>query len=260
MPPKYKTEYIDYIDGSTTCEGFVAYNESAAEPRPCVLISHAWSGQSDSERRIASKLAESGYVGFALDNYGKGKRGSSPEENTALMQPFMNDRKALRTRLLAGVTAAENAPNVDKTRIAAIGFCFGGLCAIDLARSADRRIKGVVSFHGLLGAPEIGEQEAISAKVLILHGWDDPMATPQNVVEIGKELTSAKADWQLLAFGQTMHAFMNPAANAPQSGLLYNERSAGRAWQAMQNFLEELFAPAGNARAGSPLGESARIG
>ncbi|MBX9692407.1 MAG: dienelactone hydrolase family protein [Cyanobacteria bacterium] len=238
------TEFLDYQDSSTTCEAFVALDDSSKAKRPCVLISHAWAGQSDGERDNAKKIAELGYVGFCLDNYGKGKRGSSMEENAKLMQPFVDDRQMLRTRLLAGVTAAAAHPQVDADRIAAIGYCFGGLCVLDLARSADPRVKGVVSFHGLFSPPNLGTQKHISAKVLILHGYDDPMATPTNMVEVATELTSAKADWQIHAYGQTMHAFTNPIANMPENGILYNESAAHRSWQAMSNFLEELFVKA----------------
>lgn len=235
------SEYIDYTDGSTTCEAYVASDNSSNQKRPCVLISHAWAGQTDFEREKADKLASMGYVGFALDNYGKGKRGNSMEENAQLMQPFVDDRAMLLKRLLAGVTAAEKHPLVDPKRIAAIGYCFGGLCVLDLARSSDERVKGVVSFHGLFGKPNIGAQGKISAKVLMLHGYADPMAKPESVVEIGKELSDAGADWQLTAYGHVVHAFTNPEANMPENGIKYDECADRRSWQAMQNFLQEIF-------------------
>ncbi len=236
------SEFIDYQDSSTTCEASVAFDDSTKDKRPCVLISHAWGGQSDGERDIAKKIAELGYVGFCLDNYGKGKRGSNMEENSKLMQPCLDDRQMLLNRLLAGVSAAASHPLVDADRIAAIGYCFGGLCVLDLARSADPRVKGVVSFHGLFSPPNLGAQKKITAKVLILHGYDDPMATPTNMVEVATELTEAKADWQIHAYGGAMHAFSNPTANMPENGILYNEDAARRSWQAMTNFLEEVLA------------------
>lgn len=236
-----QSEYIDYQDGSTTCEAYAAHDGKSDARRPCVLISHAWAGQSDGEREVADRLAGLGYLAFALDNYGKGRRGTSMEENGKLMQPFIDDRKMLRDRLLSGLTAAQKHPLCDPERIAAIGYCFGGLCVLDLARSADPRVRGVVSFHGLFGSPGIGEQKPISAKVLILHGWDDPMATPDNVLEVTRELTAAGADWQLHAYGATVHAFSNPEANLPEHGILYKESAARRSWQAMKNFLEEIF-------------------
>ncbi|MBZ0187227.1 MAG: dienelactone hydrolase family protein [Candidatus Obscuribacterales bacterium] len=235
------SDYLDYKDGANTCEAYVAYNDANDAKRPCVLISHAWGGQSDGERTNADKLAQMGYLAFALDNYGKGRRGSTMEENSKLMQPFIDDRKMLLSRLLAGVSAASAHPMVDATRIAAIGYCFGGLCVLDLARSADPRIRGVVSFHGLFNPPNIGKQKEISAKVLILHGYDDPMATPENMVAVAKELTDAGADWQIHAYGHALHAFSNPGANMPENGILYDEKAARRSWEAMRYFLAEVF-------------------
>ena len=236
------TEYVEYKDGAVTCEGYVAYDGAAKSKRPGVLVSHAWGGQGKLERAKAEKLADLGYVGFALDLYGKGKRGASMEENAKLMQPFIDDRAMLRKRITAGLDALKKHPRVDAGRVGAIGFCFGGLCVLDLARSVPRDLKGVVSFHGLFHPPKLGPQLPITAKVLILHGYDDPMAKPDSVVAIAQELTQAKADWQLHAYGGTSHAFTNPEANSPDHGLLYNATADRRSWVAMKNFLEEALA------------------
>ena len=236
------TEYVEYKDGAVTCEGYVAYDGAAKSKRPGVLVSHAWGGQGKLERAKAEKLADLGYVGFALDLYGKGKRGASMEENAKLMQPFIDDRAMLRKRITAGLDALKKHPRVDAGRVGAIGFCFGGLCVLDLARSVPRDLKGVVSFHGLFHPPKLGPQPPITAKVLILHGYDDPMAKPDSVVAIAQELTQAKADWQLHAYGGTSHAFTNPEANSPDHGLLYNATADRRSWVAMKNFLEEALA------------------
>lgn len=251
------TELLEYADDKQICEAFVAYDATKKEKRPAVLICHAWGGQGTFEQDKAKKLAELGYVGFALDNYGKGKRGNSMEENGKLMQPFMDDRAMLRQRLLAGLSAARKHPMVSD-KIAVIGFCFGGLCALDLARVSGKRagatesnqssnndsymgVDGAVAFHGLFHPPAIGKQEEIAAKVLILHGYDDPMATPTDVLAIAKELTEAKADWQLHAYGHTSHAFTNPEVNMPENGLQYNATADKRSWQSMQNFLSEVL-------------------
>ena len=236
------TEYVEYKDGAVTCEGYVAHDGTAKSKRPGVLVSHAWGGQGKLERAKAEKLADLGYVGFALDLYGKGKRGASMEENAKLMQPFIDDRAMLRKRITAALDALKKHPRVDAGRVGAIGFCFGGLCVLDLARSVPRDLKGVVSFHGLFHPPKLGPQLPITAKVLILHGYDDPMAKPDSVVAIAQELTQAKADWQLHAYGGTSHAFTNPEANSPDHGLLYNATADRRSWVAMKNFLEEALA------------------
>jgi dienelactone hydrolase len=236
------TQYLDYTDGEITCEAYVAYDESRTSKRPCVLISHQWSGQSDVERKKAEELARLGYVGFAIDVYGKGVRGGLLDDNSSLIQPFLDDRAMLRRRILAGLAAAQKHPMVDPDNIGAIGYCFGGLCALDLARSAAPGVKGVVSFHGVLHLPNIGKQPRITAKVLILHGYDDPLAPPEDVLAIARELTDAKADWQLHAYGHTMHAFTAEGVDLPERGLKYNPAAAQRSWTAMKNFFDETLA------------------
>lgn len=231
---------VSYLDGDAVLEAFFAYDDAVSGRRPAVLINHAWGGRDDFVADKAKKLAELGYLGFALDMYGKGVRGSGPEENAGLMQPFMQDRRMLQRRMEAALAAVKLMPWADDGRIAAIGFCFGGLCALDLARSgAD--IKGVVSFHGLLGAPEHTQNNRIKAKVLALHGHDDPMAPVEQVIAFEQEMTRAGADWQLHVYGNTMHAFTNPMANDPGFGTVYQKDADRRSWQSMKNFLEEIF-------------------
>lgn len=231
---------IDYRDGETLLEGRLAWNEQVKGPRPGILIAHAWSGRSDYEDGKADALARLGYAAFALDLYGKGVRGGSPEENASLMQPFLDDRAMLQQRLLLSLDILRQQPEVDGSRVAAIGFCFGGLCVLDIARSgAD--LAGVVSFHGLFAAPENLRGSHARARILVLHGWDDPMAPPEAVMGLAAELTALGADWQLHAYGSTQHAFTNPAANDPVRGTVYDEVADRRSWQAMNNFLDELF-------------------
>jgi dienelactone hydrolase len=121
-----------------------------------------------------------------------------------------------------------------------MGYCFGGLCVLDLARSgAD--VLGVASFHGLFHKPGNTEGNKISAKVLVLHGWDDPMAKPAQVIELAEELTKSGADWQIHGYGNTLHAFTNPAANDPAHGTVYNADADRRSWQSLQLFLADIF-------------------
>ena len=148
-----RTRTVDYVDGDTTLEGLVAWDDAQTGTRPGVLVSHAWGGRSELEDGKAIQLAELGYVGLALDLYGKGVRGSSPAENSALMQPFLDDRQMLQTRLLKSLDALREQPEVDSANVAAIGFCFGGLCVLDIARTGEE-LRGVVSFHGLFSSPD----------------------------------------------------------------------------------------------------------
>ena len=236
-----KSQLVDYSDGDVALEGLLAWDDSVEGARPGVLVSHAWSGRSEFEDDKARALAELGYAAFALDLYGKGVRGSGPEENAALMQPFLDDRALLQRRLLQSLTTLRDQPQVDPNKVAAIGFCFGGLCVLDIARTGED-LAGVVSFHGLLGAPGNTDGNIVKAKVLALHGWNDPMATPDDVNALAAELTGMQADWQLHAYGNTLHAFTNPDANDPAMGTVYNSAADRRSWIAMKNFLQELFA------------------
>ena len=231
---------VGYMDGDVQLEAFFAFDDTLSGRRPAVLINHTWVGRDEFVAEKARKLAELGYVGFAVDMYGKGILGSGPEENARLMQPLMEDRAMLQKRMQAALYAVKLLPWVDDSKIAAIGFCFGGLCVLDLARTGVD-IKGVVSFHGLLGAPGNTQGNAIKAKVLALHGHDDPLAPPEQVLAFEQEMTAAGADWQLHAYGHTMHAFTNPVANNPDSGMVYQPVADRRSWQSMQNFLAELF-------------------
>lgn len=236
------TEYLDYSAGKDQFEGFASYDNTVEKKRPCVVICHAWAGQMDFERDRAVALAKSGYVGFAIDVYGKGVRGSATEDNSHLMKPLLDDREKLIGRLKASIDFVAGHKAVDPDKIAVIGYCFGGLCALDLARSGDATVKGAVSFHGVFYPPTWSVAEKITAKVLILHGYDDPMATPEQMIAVADELTKAKADWQIHAYGSTLHAFAVPGANMPENGVLYNASADRRSWQSLENFLTEVFA------------------
>jgi dienelactone hydrolase len=240
-PKALQTGKFDYSEGGTAFEGYIARPANAAKA-PCVLVGHDWSGCNEGSCGAADRLAGLGYVGIALDVYGKGVRGDQQGDNTHLMGPLFSDRALLRRRLVAGIEAAAAHPAVDASKIAMIGYCFGGLCALDLARSAHPMLKGAVSFHGIFQPPEIGPQARITAKVLVLHGWADPMAKPEAVVGLAKELTDAGADWQIHGYGHAMHAFTFEGANAPERGILYNAAANHRSWAAMQGFLQEVFA------------------
>lgn len=232
---------INYLDGDTVLEAFFAFDGSIEGQRPLILVSHAWAGRSEFTAEKARYLAKLGYVGFALDMYGKGKLGQTDEECSALMRPLIEDRALLQQRILAALKTAKLLPWVDDKKIAAIGFCFGGLCVLDLARTC-QDVKGVVSFHGLLHAPANVPNPKISAKVLALHGHNDPLAPPSQVLDFETEMTNAGADWQLHTYGNTVHAFTNPLASDFAAGYKYDENVNRRAFQAMENFLTEIFA------------------
>lgn len=236
------TRPVEYEHQGVMLEGMLAWDDGIDQPRPGVLVAHTWAGRGDFEIGKARALAELGYVGFAIDMYGKGVLGTSPEENTALMAPLMEDRELLQARIARAADVIRQQPEVDATQVAATGYCFGGLTVLDLARSGSD-VQGVVSLHGLFSPPEGGTKQSISAKVLCLHGFDDPMAQPQAMIELGAELTAAGADWQVHAYGNTVHAFSNPAAANPEMGTVYSPDADRRSQQALENFLLECFGP-----------------
>lgn len=234
------TQEIDYFHENTKLAGFVAYDENISGKRPVVLIAHAWAGRGPFVCEKAKALAKLGYVGFAMDVYGKGVFGNTDEECAQLMKPLAENRPLLRERLMAGFDAAKQLDVADSERIAAIGFCFGGLCVLDMARMGTD-LRGVVSFHGILGVPDELKNNRIKAKILALHGHDDPMVPPEQVLAFETEMTKAQADWQMHVYGNTMHAFTNPQASNRSFGTVYNKTADQRSWKAMQNFLEEIF-------------------
>lgn len=234
------TEEILYQEGMHSFRGFAAHDSSNPQPKPCVLIAHDWSGRNESACKKAQQLAELGYVGFALDMYGGARTGVSKEEKRALLDSVLVDRNQVPARMNAALQAASLLSYVNPNKLAAIGYCFGGLCVLDLARSG-ARMAGVVSFHGLLFAPEAMMCEKIHAKVLALHGYDDPLVPPTQVNTFAKEMTQKKVDWQLHMYGGTQHSFTNPEANDADMGLHYNAKADRRSWATAVDFLNEVF-------------------
>jgi dienelactone hydrolase len=233
---------VDYLIQGKAHQGLLAQPNAAKGAAPTVLVFHAWDGRTPAMDEFARRVTELGWNAFAADLYGKGVTGGTTEECQALMNPLVGDRARLREMLLAVVDAAAAQPEVDAQRIAAIGFCFGGLCVLDLAR-AGAPLRGVASFHGLFTPPGLPIARPVGAKIIAFHGWDDPMVPPDAVTAFGQEFSEAGADWQLHAFGGAMHGFMAEGANMPQMGIQYNAVVAGRAWRGLELFLNEVLRP-----------------
>ena len=215
-------------------------SEDGDAARPGVLLFPTVMGITDLERGFARRLAEQGYAVLLADLYGRRFAPAERDEAMAAMGALRRDRAALRDQLLGVLGVAIEQDEFDDERLAAIGFCFGGQNALDLARSgAD--IAGVASFHGLFDPPGL-PAGPIKAKVAAYHGWDDPLVTPDAVVALAAELSMAGADWQIHAFGHVGHGFTNPAATGAMPGIKYDERTARRAWGACDAFLAECFA------------------
>jgi dienelactone hydrolase len=236
-----KTLLHDYKEGDTTCEAFVAWDDSITGKRPAVLIVHQWMGIQDHERDIAVRLAEMGYVAFCADIYGKGVRPTDVPGASAQAGNFRGgDRANFRARLDAAVNELRTAlPElVDNDRIAAIGYCFGGTAVLELARM-NAPVAGVASFHGGLGKGDGPTAANIAPKVLVLHGYEDPYVPPAEVEGLLNELRAAGADWELVAYSNAVHSFTDRKADS--DGARYDARADRRSWARLNDFLDELF-------------------
>jgi len=235
------TEVVEYRHGDTALEGYLAYDNAVQGKRPGVLVVHEWTGVGPYVKKRVEQLARMGYLAFALDMYGKGIRPKTPQEAGAQAGIYRADRPLMRARANAGLEVLKKHELADPRRIAAIGYCFGGGVALELARSgAD--IAGVVSFHGNLDTPNPDDAKKIKARVLVLHGGDDSFVPASQVAAFQEEMRKAKVDWQLIIYGGAVHSFTNPeAGNDPSRGAAYNEKADNRSWEAMKAFFAEIF-------------------
>jgi dienelactone hydrolase len=236
-----QSKVVEYKQGDTVCEGYIAWDDSTDSKRPGVIVVHEWMGHNPYVRMRADRLAQLGYVGFAIDIYGKGVRATTAEEAGKLSRKYKQDRPLLRARAKAALDFLRQQPQVDGDRIAAIGYCFGGTTVLEMARGG-MDLKGVASFHGDLGTPHPEDARNIKCKVLALHGADDPFVPEKTVKAFEEEMRNAKVDWQLIAYGNTVHSFTYPEAGQYKvAGAAYNAESDRRSWQAMQDFFNEIF-------------------
>jgi dienelactone hydrolase len=238
---KVVTRSVSYSQGGAALEGYLAYDDAISGKAPGVLVVHEWWGLNDYARGRAEKLARLGYVAFAVDMYGKGKATEHPDQAGAWMKKITTNMDAWQKRALAGLEILKKQPQVDPDRLAAIGYCFGGATVQVLAYSgAD--LKGIVSFHGSLVPPSATQGKQTKAKMLICHGAQDPMNPPEALGKYVTALNATTIDWQLVAFGNTRHAFTNPdAGQYGMVALAYNPASDRRSWQYMQYFFNEIF-------------------
>jgi len=235
-------EAVTYQQGTATLEGFHVYDDAVKGKRPAILVIHQWTGLGDYEKRRSRMLAEMGYNVFAADIYGQGIRPQPPEAGKEAGK-YKGDRTLYRARLAAGLDWLKADERTDGSKLAAIGYCFGGTGVLELAR-AGTPIAGVVSFHGGLDSvPGMAAEAAkIPAKVLVLHGADDPFVPAQDVTAFQNEMTDAKAKWRAVYYPGAVHAFtQKEAGNDNSKGAAYNEAADRQSWTEMQSFFAELF-------------------
>lgn len=236
-----KVQTVDYKIGNAEFEGYLAYDASKQGKQPAVVIYPAWTGISDNEREHAQRLAKLGYVAFVADTYGKGIHPQTLKEASAEASKYMKDRDLYRQRARAALEQLANMPAVDTSRIAAIGYCFGGTGALELARNgAD--IKAVVVFHADLTSPTPEDDKSIKGRVLALHGADDPIVPAREREKFENEMRDAHVDWQLVTYGGAVHCFTDAQAGSDLShGCAYNAEAEQRSWRAMLDFFGETL-------------------
>lgn len=232
---------IEYKDGDTTLEGYFVYDDAIQGKRPAVLVVHDWMGFGPYGNGRAEQLAQLGYAALAVDIYGKGVRPQNADEASKEAGYYKEHRDILRRRAQAGLDALKSEDVVDPERLAAIGYCFGGTTVLEMAR-AGMPLAGVASFHGGLATNMPTDKESIKAKVLVLHGADDPFESQEEISNFKKELNDAGADWQMVYYSGAVHSFTRKdAGNDNSKGAAYNEHADKRSWEAMKSFFTEIF-------------------
>lgn len=236
-----KVDTVNYKQGDTALEGWLVYDDAKQGKRPGVVIFPAWMGPTAEEKESAERLAKMGYVAFVADVYGKGIRPNNPKDAAAESGKYMKDRPLLRARAQAALDQLRKSPMVNGTKLAAIGYCFGGAGALDLARSG-APLRATVTFHGALTSPTPEDDKNIKGRVLALHGANDPLVGPQAQEAFKKEMTDANVDWQLVLYSGAVHAFTEKSAgNDPSKGAAYNEKADKRSWQEMTTLFRQVL-------------------
>jgi dienelactone hydrolase len=235
-----KSREIEYRQGPTPLTGFVAWDDAQKGKRPGVLVVHEWWGHNQHARNQALRLAKAGYVGFALDMFGKGKLAKHPADAQSFVAEATKDPAVERARFDAAVAQLKSLPQVDASKIAAIGYCFGGSVVLDMARAGED-LAAVATFHGALGS-KLTANKGIKPRILVMTGADDPMVGHDVVESFRKEMTAAGARLEIVTYPGTKHSFTNPDADkAGVPGLAYNPTADKQSWEALLKMLREVF-------------------
>lgn len=238
---KIKTETVEYKEGDTVLEGYLAYDDAKKTKRPGVIVVHEWMGLGEYTKRRTREMAELGYIAFAADIYGKGIRAKDAKEAGELAGKYKGNRSLLRTRAMAAFDTLKKNKLVDSSKMLAMGYCFGGTTVLEMAMSG-AELKGVVSFHGGLDfATDLADAKAIKSKLLILHGAIDPFVPAEQVNSFSKALNDNNIDYQFVSYSGAVHSFTNPeSGNDNKKGAAYNAVADKRSFEAMKVFFKEV--------------------
>lgn len=235
---------VEYKAGNTVHRGYLVYDDAVPDRRPAVLVVHEWWGHDQHARNSARKLAEAGYVALALDMYGDGKQAHHPDNAGKFSGEVRENFPLMKSRFEAGMNLLRNQPRVDSSRLAAIGYCFGGTVVLEMARAGEPLL-GVASFHGGLATQQPARAGKVKAKVLVMNGADDPFVPADQIAAFKKEMESAKADYKFVNYAGARHSFTNPAADANGAKfnlpLAYDAKADRESWIELQSFLKRIF-------------------
>lgn len=238
------TKEIEYTDGAINMKGYIAYDNSIKKQRPGVIVVHEWWGHNDYAQKRARMLAELGYSAIALDMYGNGKTASHPKDAGMFSGEVKKNMAIAENRFMAAYKLLQEQDTVDKNKISAIGYCFGGGIVLEMARRGVD-LDGVVSFHGSLGTQAPAAKGKVKAKVLVLNGEADPFVKAESISEFKKEMKSAKIDYKFVNYPGAKHAFTNPDAdkfgNEFKIPLAYNAEADTKSWKEMKKFLNKIY-------------------
>lgn len=245
-----KTETVNYQQDGTQLKGFLAYDDATQQKRPGILVCPEWWGLNDYAKHRAEMLGRLGYVALAVDLYGNGQTTSDPGEAGKLAGALKGNRALLRQRVNAGLLQLKSNALVDPQKTGAIGYCFGGTTALELARSgAD--VLAVVTFHAGLDSPNPADGKNIKGRILVCHGGDDGFTSPNDMAAFEKEMRDNHVDWEINVYGNAVHSFTNPDADKYGiPGIGYNAKADHRSWQAMQSVFSAVFGPQHNGHGG----------
>ncbi len=237
---KTTQEIRSIVHNNQRLDLFYSWPKENGKKRPVVLIFSPWSGRDHFAEHKAHWLSRMGYIAIAVDLYGEGKTGETRAECSALMTPFVEDRAFLRDRIKVIIDHVKQDSAVDSSKVAAMGYCFGGLCVLDAVRNNLGLCAGI-SIHGLYGKPSYDLPSMYSAKVLTFHGQKDPMISREDMLNLQDELQRAGVDWQMMTYGMGYHAFTNPEADDPDFGTVFNADLDDRTTHVVTHFLKEVF-------------------